>query len=143
MADFDPTNHASMLSSHEERIQRLESVTSELASSFSEQNATMKAFTVQMHMMSDAVTEKLEDVSHRLSDKIGSMRDITKEIAEETKANAERLAQVEAVVKVEEKAEKYREKKFDFWLKCLYFSLTALGGGLAPYALELLKKLVQ
>lgn len=122
-----------MVNAHEDRIQRLEVVTSELASSVAEQNATMRAFSLQMRMMSDSVCEKLEDVSSRLSDKIGSIGDISKGIVQEQKAADHRLTTLE-------RGEKTDEKVTEFWLKVAYFLVTAIGGAGSTLLVQFLSK---
>jgi hypothetical protein len=110
-----------MVNSHEERIQRLEGVTSELAASAAETNATMKAFSQQMRMMSDSVVAKLDDVSNRLTEKMAQNEKDRRLAAFETK-NIQ--------------TEKIGEKWEDFARNILYFVLTSGGGAIAALIAE-------
>lgn len=139
MAALDTASVAHMLNAHEDRIQRLETVTTELASSVAEQNATMKAFSQQMRMMSDSVVEKLEDVSTRLSDKIGTVADVSKDLAKDAKEYRSRLEDQRVRIDRLEKGEHTQSKINDWSLKVVYSILTASAGAGLTLLLEWFK----
>lgn len=129
---FDGEAVLHMLSTHEDRIQRLEAVTSELAGSVGELNATMQGFSQQMRMVSENVCEKLDDVSARLSDKIGNVVEINKELIQETRNADDRLDKLES-------NQVREDKKFDWKLQALMYLLTTGVGVGATLLVEFLK----
>jgi uncharacterized protein (UPF0335 family) len=133
MAELDATQTLSMLSSHEERIQRLETVTSEIASSVAEQNASMQGFSVQMRMMSEGVVEKLEEVSARLAEKIGDIKTVTAELSKEGQLSTQRLAVLEHG---DRQTGAERAKKSELWWKLLFWAISFSGGAVLTRILE-------
>lgn len=131
-ASFDGEAVLQMLATHEDRIQRLETVTHELAGSVGELNATMQGFSQQMRLVSENVCEKLDDVSLRLSEKMGTVAEINKELMQETRKTDERLAKLETHHVRE-------EKKFDWKLQALMYILTTAVGVAGTLLVEFLK----
>lgn len=123
-ADIDTTSVLHMLSAHEGRLQRLESVQSELVGEVAEQAATLKAFSHQIQSMTDTVCSRLDVVYDRLNEKIGSMAESSKALAEDAKNHNSRIG-------VLERSEKTEEKKLDFRYKILFYILSGFGGAIA------------
>lgn len=123
-AELDTTSVLHMLSAHEGRLQRLESVQSELVGEVAEQAATLKAFSHQIELMTESVCSKLDTVYERLNEKIVTMSDSSKQISEESKRQQSRI-------EVLEKSERTEEKKIDFRYKVLFYLLSGVGGAVA------------
>lgn len=116
MPAFDGDAVLHMLSVHEERIQRLETVTSELVGSVGELNATMTGFSKEMGLVSKNVCDKLDDVSSRLSEKIGDVVDINKEIVHDTKRMEKRVYALESEEKHDAKVAAWKAKVIWFFV---------------------------
>lgn len=127
------TAHQAMLNAHEDRLQSIENVQRELVSSVAEQNATLKAFSRQMQMMTDSVCEKLDNVSERLVEKIGNVSEVSKSLVGEQKEQSNRIGDLE-------KREVREIKAFDWKLKTAYTALSAGGGAILMVLIEYIKR---
>lgn len=130
---MDANSILSMLAAHEDRLQRLEAGFSDLASSVAEQNATMRAFSQQMAASSDSVCEKLEDVSSRLSDKIGNLSGIAKESVVEVSKIDKRVAQLES-------SDVTATKWGDWGRQVLIIAMTGMGGAVGTLLIQYLQR---
>lgn len=135
MAELDVASVLHMLNAHEDRIQRLEDLTTELVGTVSEQNATLKAFSMQMQMMTESVVEKLDQGMRRINHQLGEMKDISKELVKDNKAADKRI---DALERQDDRA----DKVFDWKLKLKYAVFTAVGGAALTLLTQFLMRYV-
>lgn len=87
-----------------------------------------------MQMMTDSVCEKLDTVSERLAEKIGTVSEISKGLSVDQKEHGTRIGALE-------KREAREDKTFDWKLKLAYSALSALGGAILMVLIEYLKRM--